>query len=92
MREETGICKLQVLIEMYNVGVLYCKSMLTWAEITLRQHHLWPSQCFVLIKPEIIEERKCLCEILYYYIGHMITRHKMSYIYLQSDSPCPLQF
>ena len=23
----------------------------TWAEITLRQHHLWPSQCFVLIKP-----------------------------------------
>ena len=34
--------------DIYTYRSLTC---LTWAEITLRQHHLWPSQCFVLIKP-----------------------------------------
>ena len=45
-------------------GLLYMRWIIhwkhTWAEITLRQHHLWPSQCFVLIKPVgyRVEERK----------------------------------
>ena len=36
-----------------------------WAEITLRQHHLWPSQCFVLIKPVVVKmNESCMWEKL----------------------------
>ena len=87
-----------VHIEYRLMSIYVC--MRTWAEITLRQHHLWPSQCFVLIKPVMINSRDrkvVYCEIsfLYELVGfdQVAATSKVSiYRYLQSDSTCPLQF